>query len=137
MAMKAINAKPFRWLAVCLLVTAIAWALTSIIGYGMTFSRTEFDGLKKGMSRADAMAELKKIGVVELEAIPDNAPNVSKDADTQEGLWVRLNEKDYVSKIYRYDTWRYQVPNSYSNVDITFRQDGLVSIKYRWRPFEG
>lgn len=137
MGAKSISAKPLRWLAVCLLLAAAAWTLISIVGYGMTFNRTELDGLKKGMSRAEVMAELKKVGVIELEAIPDDEPNALKDANNEGGFWVSLNDKDYMSKMYRHNAWRYQIPNSYSNVDITFRQDGLASIKYRWRPFEG
>jgi len=137
MAMKGTSARSFRMLAVCLLAAVVAWVLASIFGYGMTFNRTELDGLKKGMSRADTMAELKRIGVVELEAIPDNESSALSDEKARGGFWVRLDVKDYASKIYQHDTWRYQIPHSYSNVDITFGRDGLVLIKYRWRPFEG
>lgn len=135
-SMKAIIAKPLWLMAACLLVAVLVW-LASTLGYGMTINRTELDGLKKGMSRVDVVAELKKIGVVELEAIPDNELGALKEKGARGGFWVRLDGGDYASNIYRHDTWRYQVPHSYSNVDITFRQDGLVLIKYRWRPFEG
>jgi hypothetical protein len=124
-------------LAVFLLIAAAMWILVSIVGYGVTFNRTEFDGLKTGMSRVDAVAELKKRGVVELEAIPDNESDVPKGMDARGGYWVNLKEQGYDLKISEHDDWRYQVPNSYSTVDIEFRKNNLISITYRWRPFEG
>lgn len=135
--MKIINVKSLLALTACLVVIAVAWVLVSIFGYGMTFERTELDGLNKGMSRVEVMAELKKRGVVELEAIPDEGINASKGADAQARYWVRFNDQDYDSEIYRHDSWRYQIPNSYSNADIVFKRNELISIKYRWRPFEG
>lgn len=135
--MKTAIAKSFFALGIGLLVAVIAWTLISIFGYGTTFSRTELDGLKTGMSRLEAVTQLQKRGVTEMEAIPDEGINASKDADARGGYWVRFNEKDYNAKISKHDVWRYQIPNSYSNVDIIFRQNDLISIKYRWRPFEG
>jgi hypothetical protein len=135
--MQIINVKSLMALTVCLLAVAVAWVLFSIFGYGMTFDRTELDGINKGMSRVEVVSELKKRGVVELEAIPDEGTNASKGADAQGGYWVRFNDKDYDSEIRRHDTWRYQIPNSYSNADIVFKGNDLISIKYRWRPFEG
>jgi hypothetical protein len=135
--MKMTSVRSLVVLAACLLIATAGWVLISIVGYEMTFNRTEFDGLKKGMSRVEALAELKKIGVVELEAIPDDEPSASKNMDDRGGYWVNLKEKDYDLKMSQHDTWRYQVPNSYSTVDIKFKGSDLISIKYRWRPFEG
>jgi hypothetical protein len=122
---------------VCLLAVPVVWTLVEITGYGMAFNRTEFNGLKVGMSRAQAVAELKKSGVVELVALPDKELNAREDISTDGGNWIRLGEKDYDSKIYKHDTWSYGAPNSYSTVDIKFSGNDLISIKYRWRPFEG
>jgi hypothetical protein len=122
---------------VCLLAVPVVWTLVEITGYGMAFNRTEFNGLKVGMSRAQAVAELKKSGVVELVALPDKELNAREDTSTDGGNWIRLGEKDYDSKIYKHDTWSYGAPNSYSTVDIKFSGNDLISIKYRWRPFEG
>ena len=124
-------------LAAFLLVAVAVWIMVSIGGYGMTFNRTEFDGLKKGMSRVEVLTELNKSGVVELEAIPDNELGAPKDMEAQGGYWVNLKEKDCDLKMSQHSTWRYKAPNSYSTVDIKFEGNDLISIRYRWRPFEG
>lgn len=126
----------FGVIAFFLAITS-AWTLIELVGSGMAFNRTEFDGLKTGMSRAQALVELKKSGITELVALSSDEPVSVKGAVVHEGEWIRLGDKNSDLKIYQHDAWSYGAPNSYSTVDIEFKGDDLISIKYRWRPFEG
>jgi hypothetical protein len=129
--------KKFKRLILALTAVPAAlafWALISFLGYETTFDRDQLDGLKKGMSRAEVAVVLRNSGVSEMESQPDR-PGVAELAQQLE--WVNLQQKDFEPTFRRHDAWRYQVPNSYSTVDLRFAGDTLVSITYRWRPFEG
>lgn len=119
---------------------AVIWAIVSIVGYGTTFERDEFQGVKKGMSRLEVVDILRKSGVTELESEPAqevHAKDRNRDASSQSGQWIDLGKAGSEASFYEHEVWRYQVPGSYSTVDIRFAGDKLISIKYRWRPFEG
>lgn len=113
------------------------WALVSIIGYETTFDRDQLDGLKKGMSRLEVATVLRKSGVSEMESQPEQSSLAALGNANQAVEWVNLGRQDFESTLQRHAAWRYQIPKSYSTVDIRFADDKLVSITYRWRPFEG
>jgi hypothetical protein len=135
------KSRALKWLMASLSLAMVLlglWVVISISGYEMTFSRHEFEGVEIGMSRAVVAEKLRRSGVYEMESLPVRPiGSAATSSERIGGKWIRLEGGQDGRQLDQYDAWRYQVPNSYSTVDLRFEAERLVSIKYRWRPFEG